>query len=170
MDLVEGVIAGYGAIVATGALTWEVLRWRSDRKVRLKVRLRSVPPTDNGWVIWIEVINLSSFPVRVTSIRILQVQVGPQHEGRTSRSVKANDLPGEIPARDSRTAEVTSEDFLATLLDTSVPLAVAVTVATGETVVEGPHRLGEGFPLPTEHATRPRPPSIPGSNVGASDR
>ncbi len=141
------LIAGYAALVGTGALVWEVVRWRGDRKVRLKVQLRSTPPNEKGWVLWIEVINVSAFPIRVTSVRIRQDKVGPQQEGQMSMAAKGNDLPGEVPARDARTVEVLSDGISAALLDTSAPLTVAVTVATGETVVEGPHRLGEGFPF-----------------------
>jgi hypothetical protein len=139
------LIAGYAALVGTGALVWEVVRWRGDRKVRLKVQLFSTPPNEKGWVLLIQVINLSAFPVRVTNIRIRQDKVGPQQDGRTI-GVMGNGLPGEIPARDARTLELTSEELPTVMLDPVAPLAVEVTVATGETVVAGPHRLGEGFP------------------------
>jgi hypothetical protein len=140
------LIAGYAALVGTGALVWEVVRWRGDRKVRLKVQLFSTPPNEEGWVLLIQVINLSAFPVRVTSIRIRQDKVGPQQDGRTSIGATGNGLPGEIPARDARTLELSDRELTTVMLDPVAPLAVAVTLATGETVVEGPHRLGEGFP------------------------
>jgi hypothetical protein len=140
------LIAGYAALVGTGALVWEVVRWRGDRKVRLKVQLRSTPPNEKDWVLLIEVINLSAFPVRVTSIRIRQDKAGPQQNGRTSIGARGPDLPGEIPARDARTLELTSGELTTVMLDPLAPLAVEVTLATGETVVEGPHRLGDEFP------------------------
>jgi hypothetical protein len=74
MDATD-VIAGFAAVVASAALAWEVWKRRQSRRLRLKVQFKAWEGKD-GWVLWIRVINLSDFPVRVMNVRVRGVQAG----------------------------------------------------------------------------------------------
>jgi hypothetical protein len=100
------LIAGYAAVMATIALGWQVWRERQAHRLRLTVKLESLGPSgkdgEQSWVLWISVINASEYDVRVARVTIGQL-IGSELDGRSLMTVKGNELPGTIPARDSRT-------------------------------------------------------------------
>jgi hypothetical protein len=144
MDATD-VIAGYAAVVASTALAWEVWRQRQSRRLRLKVQFIAWQGKD-GWVLRITVINLSDFGVRIRNVRVRGVHV-QKDSSRTASlwaklsytEVRGTDLPGEVPARDSREVQVLFESLKDSKADPAKPLSVEVTTATGETVIEGPY-------------------------------
>ena len=148
MDATD-VIAGFAAVVASAALAWEVWKRRQSRRLRLKVQFKAWEGKD-GWVLWIRVINLSDFPVRVMNVRVRGVQAGSSWASSlwaklSYTDVEGNDLPGEVPARDSREVRVPFESLRDSKADPAKPLSVEVTTATGESVIEGPYSPVSSF-------------------------
>lgn len=143
----DDLIAGYAAVVATIALGWQVWRELQARSLRLTVKLESLGRSgqdgEQSWVLWITVINASEYDVRVARVTIGQL-IGPERDGRSLMAVKGNELPGIIPARDSRTELLHPEvGLLGATLDPQIPLVVRVETATGEVVLSAPHLIGK---------------------------
>jgi hypothetical protein len=70
-------VAVYAAVVATGALGWQVYQWRSDRqgklderKSELDVKLGAEWHSDDDRLMYVNFVNSNDYPVRLTELRI----------------------------------------------------------------------------------------------------
>jgi hypothetical protein len=101
------VVAVYAAVVATGALGWQIYQRRADREGRLVVSLNR-PRAAGG--LHGRISNSNDYPVKVTDLRVRLYTAKrmdpdrlfvPPHHVRVSLEEAA--LPSEVPAHDSVT-------------------------------------------------------------------
>jgi hypothetical protein len=95
-------VAVYAAVVATGALGWQVYQWRYDRLGRLALWVRSGWRDEHDPYVEGTISNSNDFPVRLLA---LHFHVNPLH-GSTARyqvslTPERAGLPREVPAHDS---------------------------------------------------------------------
>jgi hypothetical protein len=96
-------VAIYAAVVATGALGWQVYQWRSDRSGRLEVTVSAGADATRAYLI-VTIYNSNGYPVRLDSVRFLTTALdGSTPEGVDNLSFKPYlaDIPDTVPAHDS---------------------------------------------------------------------
>jgi hypothetical protein len=103
-------VAVYAAIVATGALGWQVWQWRSERRGKLDVGLKVVHHlADVGKPsLFVTVVNSNDYPVRISGIKLWVTQAGGAHLRYPRLFAWVRTAGSEVPAHDSLSLEVHS--------------------------------------------------------------
>jgi hypothetical protein len=124
------IIAGYAALVSTGGVVWEVLRFRQERRLRVEVILDPILLAGEesiGWGARIQVRNRSDHPVRVTMVSLDQDGKKPS----IWKPVPAT-IPGTVEAHDAGSVSLHVDELAAMDLDPSRPIIPWATLSTGE--------------------------------------
>jgi hypothetical protein len=103
MEIATAIVAVYAALVATGALAWQIYSWWHRRQSRVKVTasLGHVGHA-NGAVeaVIITAINRSEYPVNVQGLGF-DMQDGSSRTLALFQPMPGSSLPGRIEANDS---------------------------------------------------------------------
>jgi hypothetical protein len=124
------IIAGYAALVSTGGVVWEVLRFRQERRLRVEVILDPVLLAGDESISWgarIQVRNRSDYPVRVTMVSLHQ-------DGKKPSIWKPPPatIPGTVEAHDAGSVSLYVDELAEMDLDPSRPIVPRATLSTGE--------------------------------------
>ena len=125
-------LAAYGAVVATGAVAWQVYTWRRDRETRVVVELGNAfigirdEPVE---VALIKVTNLSAHKIRTHSAG-LEMQDGSRNW--LVQSSARGDVPGVIESLDSAVTWWTIDEVKQAGFDLYKPVCARVSLATGQ--------------------------------------
>jgi hypothetical protein len=131
-------IAIYAAVVATGALVWQIYAWNHSRKLHLQVLVRRGASDNFGATVRIIAVNRSSYPVRVTAVGFDDPR-GPALQTSWTEQWPESSLPGVVPPHDSRQAAIPLPDLPPNLLGARV--IAWVTTSTGDQVRSSPTNL-----------------------------
>lgn len=130
------IVAAYAAVVASGALGWQVFIWRASRRNRvtvdLKMGLGKVAENHYGPAINIVVRNLGAHPVRPVAAGL---HVGIKGGGTKLIYASAgNLLTNKVPANDSGYAQILREWLEEEDVDFDHSMIGWVDLATGERI------------------------------------
>lgn len=135
-------IAGYAAVVATGALGWQVWDKYQARRPQVEVKISysilAYPTGGAGEAAHIEARNRGDLPVRVTSAGF-KLQDGSGNVLALLQPQPAATLPGVIGPHDSGFTYLLKEELGP--LDPFRPLVGWVSLSTGERIHSKPTRL-----------------------------
>lgn len=125
-------LAAYGAVVATGAVAWQVYAWRRDRETKVVVELGNAfigirdEPVE---VALIRVTNLSGHKIRAHAAG-LEMQDGSRN-WLVQPSVRG-DVPGIIESLDSAVTWWTVDEVRQAGFDLYKPICARVNLADGQ--------------------------------------
>ena len=125
-------LAAYGAVVATGAIGWQVYAWRRDRETKVLVELGNAFIGIGGEpveVALITVINLSAHKIRTNSAG-LEMQDGSRN--CLVQPSSRGDVPGMIDSLDSAVTWWTIDEVKQAGFDLYKPIVARVNLSTGK--------------------------------------
>jgi hypothetical protein len=105
-------VAVYAAVVATGALGWQVYQWRSERRGKLDVTLSAQWQDDDHKFLNLTLRNTNDYPVRLQLVRLRTLPLGTR--GDDVANPGAAWTPRYL---DGEAAEVRAHDNLFLTLD-----------------------------------------------------
>lgn len=147
MDVAALVISIVAVVVGLGSLGWQWFTWWHKLRLRICVRLDEVEKQVAGLpeafetVFSVNVVNTSSFPVKVTGATLMVV-------GKPVRGYDAVDRL-EVKPRDAEVIELPLGRFVGQL-PSDVPIEAWVLLSTGEEFRSDPVRLLTRFGGPAE--------------------
>jgi hypothetical protein len=103
-------IAIYAAVVATGALVWQIYAWEHQRKLHVKVLVGRSASDAFGPTLRISAVNDGSYPVRVTAVGFDDPR-GPALQTSWSQRWPESSIPGLVPPHDSGQASIPLSDI-----------------------------------------------------------
>lgn len=113
LDVATAIVAGYAALVATLALSFQVFQWLRTWQTRVVVDLRPMQMAQAGQagepVVLLELLNHSGHRVKVTHVGLTPVKRGGMHMWIPHPLGLPVPGPFEIPPRDSVTVYVKPE-------------------------------------------------------------
>lgn len=102
------VVAGYAAVVATGALGWQVYQWRSGRAGRLDLTVKCSWRGRNNPYVEGTIYNINDYRVRLDglTLTVYAERKNPRFGASVMLTPEEAGLPGEVPAHDGVTFKV----------------------------------------------------------------